>query len=78
MNDNGTWKRKPRIESQIAKKNAEVYCKANGLVMVPEEPTETMKTYGSIAHQECEHASMRQCARVCFIAMMEAFRDQAI
>jgi len=38
MNDNGAWKCKPRIKSQIAKKDAEAYCKANGLVMMPEEP----------------------------------------
>jgi len=46
MSDNGVWKCKKRIESQIAKKGAEAYCKANGLVMVPEEPTHAMEIAG--------------------------------
>jgi len=70
MNDNGTWKCKPRIESQITKKNAEAYCQANGLVMVPEVPSMEMIVAGNDAMGDCGSS-------FAYKAMVAAYKEQA-
>lgn len=79
MLQNGILKCKKRIKSQIAKKNAEAYCKANGLVMVPEETINKMEDlYGILdgTHKRLKHETEDILGGI--IDDIAAFKEQAI